>query len=405
MKLFVPFFLMMFILVGCISNENKYYMPYSGGFVPLITIDSSQPKVLDWDNAEEVKFEDIIEDIRYIPLRDEEGIMGEQINQLLYCNGIFYLLDFQQDEVFLYNEEGRCVKKISDRGQGPKEYIAIGNIDINPETSELYVQDRILSSVLVYDLNGNFKYKFKLPVQNSVVYSIGDSTRLVQMQAFQNKGSEEMEGYSYLVMKGDSAYRKGFKYLPSQIGFCGADGVNDSYDNQSLYYQPLFSDSIYHVLSDSVCSLAYYFKDKESVWKKHWESDKFVNMINAQGTAIMDIYDLREQLLAYVNEGIGKRLKVMIYDKRNGKTYDMSYNRAKDVDKIHDMWGLNLSGTYKGEYVACLLSSSYIEENMRARVEAGELEITNPKLKDIVMEIDSDCNPVLVLVKFKLPSQ
>ena len=42
---------------------------------------------------------------------------------------------------------------------------------------------------------------------------------------------------------------------------------------------------------------------------------------------------------------------------------------------------------------------------MRARVEAGELEITNPKLKDIVMKIDSDCNPVLVLVKFKLPSQ
>ena len=310
-------------------------MPYSGGFVPLITIDSSQPKVLDWDNAEEVKFEDIIEDIRYIPLRDEEGIMGEQINQLLYCNGIFYLLDFQQDEVFLYDEEGKCVKKISDRGKGPKEYIAIGNIDINPETSELYVQDRILSSVLVYDLNGNFKYKFKLPVQNAVVYSIGDSTRLVQMQAFQNKGSEEMEGYSYLVMKGDSAYRKGFKYLPSQIGFCGADGVNDSYDNQSLYYQPLFSDSIYHVLSDSVCSLAYYFKDKESVWKKHWESDKFVNMINAQGTAIMDIYDLREQLLAYVNEGIGKRLKVMIYDKRNGKTY----LKINDYAKLRELFG------------------------------------------------------------------
>ena len=60
---------------------------------------------------------------------------------------------------------------------------------------------------------------------------------------------------------------------------------------------------------------------------------------------------------------------------------------------------------YNGEYIACVLGSGYIEENMRARVEAGELEITNPKLKDIVMKIDSDCNPVLVLVKFKLPSQ
>lgn len=393
-----------FLFVGCTSNKQETYIPYSGGDVASVTLSTSQPKVLDWDNAEEVGFEDIIGDIRYIPLGDEEDIMG-QIDQILYNDGVFYFFDKSQDMVFLYNEEGKCIKKISDRGPGPKEYFGIGNIDINPESSELLIEDRMSSNVSFYDLKGNFKYKRKLPVQNGQTYVLKDSTLLVQMEAFQNKGSEELEGYGYLVMKGDSIFRKGFKYLPSQIGFCGTNGVIDSYDNQGLYYKPLFSDSIYHVVSDSACSLAYYFKDEKSVWKKYWQSDEFVNMMGAEGTAIMDVYDMKDELFALVTDRIEKKLKVMIYDKLNDKTYCMNYDRAEKVSKIHNMWGLDPFGTYKGEYIACVLGSGYVEENMRARVENGELEITNPELKDIVMKVDSDCNPVLVLVKFKLPSQ
>lgn len=394
----------MIMLVGCESNKREEYVPYTGSSVPLISVNSLEPRILDWDNAEEVKFEDIIEEIRYIPLGDEEDVMG-QIDQILYNDGIFYLFDKNQDEVFLYNEVGKCLKKISDRGPGPKEYFGISNIDINPEGSELIIEDRMSSNVSFYDLKGNFKYKRRLPVQNGQTYVLKDSTLIVQMEAFQNKGSEEMEGYGYLVMKGDSVFRKGFKYLPSQIGFCGTNGVIDSYDNQSLYYKPLFSDSIYHVVSDSACSLAYYFKNEKSVWKKYWQSDEFVNMMDAEGTAIMDVYDMKDELFALVTDRIEKKLKVMIYDKLNDKTYCMNYDRAEKVSRIHNMWGLDPFGTYKGEYIACVLGSGYVEENMRERVENGELEIINPELKDIVMKIDSDCNPVLVLVKFKLPGQ
>ena len=392
------------LFVGCKSYKQNEYAPYSGGAVPLISTNSSQPKVLDWDNAIEVGFEDIIEDIRYIPLGDEEDVMG-QIKQILYYDGVFYIYDFRQDEVFMYNEEGKCFKKISNRGPGPKEYLAIGNIDINPEGTELLIEERLSSKVSFYDLKGNFKYKRELPVENGQTYSLGDSTILVQMNAFQNKGSEEMEGYSYLVMKGDSACFKGFKYLPSQIGICGTNGVIDSYDNQSLYYKPLFSDSIYHVDSDTSCSLAYVFKDEESIWKKHWKSEKFVNMMMEKGTAITDVYDMKDELFVLIADRIEKKQKLLIYDKLNDKTYSMNYDRAENVNKIHHMWGLDPWGTYKGEYIACTLSSGYIHEYMRTRVENGELEITNPELKDIVMNIDSDCNPVLVLVKFKLPGQ
>ena len=399
------FFLVILVIAGCTSNNNHVYIPYSGGAVPMIAVDSSSPKALEWKDAEEVRFEDIIEDIRYIPLGDEEDVMGHQIKQVLYHNGTFYLYDFQQDEIFLYNEEGKCLKKISDRGKGPKEYIAIGNIDINPEGSALYLLDRITSVVSVYNLTGDFQYKLKTPIQNAVVFSMKDSTRFVQMQPFQNKGSEEIEGYGYLVMKGDSLYRNGFKYLPSQTGVCGSYDVIDSYDNQSLYFKPLFSDSIYHVMSDSACSLAYYLKDEESVWKKHWKSESFVNMMMEKGTAIWDFFDMKDEFLFRVHDSKENKLNVLLYDKHNGKSYRMNFDRAENVSKIHHMWGLDPTGTYKGEYITCVLPVDYIQEYMRARVENGELEITNPELKKIVMNIDSDCNPVLVLVKFKLPGQ
>ena len=398
------YMILFFHLVGCKSNKMEEYMPYLGSVVPLINMESSQPKVLDWDNAEEVDFQNVIEDIRYIPLGDEADVMG-QIGRLLYHEGVFYVYDRSQDEVFLFNERGRCFKKISDRGPGPREYFAIGGIDINPEGTELLIDDRMSSNVLFYDLKGEFKRKRKLPVQNGQTYSLGDSTILVQMETFQNNGSEEMEGYGYLVIKGDSAYRKGFKYLPSQIGFCGTNGIIDSYDNQSLFYKPLFSDSIYRVVSDSSCSLAYYFKDEKSVWKSHWKSKKFVNMMTEKGTSLIEVYDMKDELLALVADRIEKKQKVMIYDKLNDKTYYMKYDRAETVSKIHYMWGLDTYGVYKGEYIACLLSSGYIVDKMQTRVKNGELEITNPELKNIVMDMDHDSNPVLVLVKFKLPRQ
>lgn len=75
------------MFVGCKSNKQEEYTSYSSGEVPLITVNSPQPKVLDWDNAIEVNFDDIIEDIRYIPLGDEEDVMG-QIKQILYHDGI-----------------------------------------------------------------------------------------------------------------------------------------------------------------------------------------------------------------------------------------------------------------------------------------------------------------------------
>lgn len=404
MKLYFVGMFFIILIAGCTSGNKEAYVPYAGGEVPLVTVNSEQFRVLDWDNAEKVKFEDIIDDIRYIPLGDEEDVMG-QIDQILYSDGVFFFFDKSQDEVFLYNEEGKCINKISDRGAGPKEYFGIGNIDITPEASELLVEDRMSSNVSFYDLKGNFKYKRKLSVQNAQTYSLGDSTLFVQLDAFQNIGSQEIEGYSCLVMKGDSVYRKGFKYLPSQIGYCGTNGVIDAYDNQGLYYRPLFSDSIYHIVSDSVCSLAYYFKDEKSVWRKHWQSDEFVNMMDAKGTSIIDVYDMKDELLALVADRIKKKLEVMIYDKLNDKTYCMDYDRAEHVDRICHMWGLDPFGTYKGEYIACILGSGYIEENMRKRMENGKLEIINAELKDIVMKTDSDCNPVLVLVKFKLPNQ
>ena len=92
MKLYFFGIISMIMLVGCESNKREEYVPYTGSSVPLISVNSLEPRILDWDNAEEVKFEDIIEEIRYIPLGDEEDVMG-QIDQILYNDGIFYLFD------------------------------------------------------------------------------------------------------------------------------------------------------------------------------------------------------------------------------------------------------------------------------------------------------------------------
>lgn len=284
------------ILTGCTSQPPQIE-EYTGGALPLMQQVSSEPKVIDIEDAIMVDYDSLIADIQYVPLGSEKGVIG-QIKQILFHKGIYYIYDFKQDAVFLFDETGKCIKKIDDQGGGPKEYFAIENIDINPVDSELIIVDRLYSQVLFYDLEGNFKYKRKYAAQTGEAYWMKDSTMIYLMYPFQNKGVKELEYYNLIEVQGDSITRKGIKYLPSQIGYCGSDGFIRGYD-RSLYYRPLFSDSIYQLHSDSTFSLAYYAKFKNSVWKKHYQSEEFVNMFTEKGESLLDIFDTEQYLTGY----------------------------------------------------------------------------------------------------------
>ncbi len=95
---------------------------------------------IDLEHAEELAYRELIDSIRYISLGDECGVMGNIANIITY-KGRFYIQEEQFDRVFIYDDTGRCLKKIDNKGRGPGEYLRIESIDINTEKEELMLVD------------------------------------------------------------------------------------------------------------------------------------------------------------------------------------------------------------------------------------------------------------------------
>jgi hypothetical protein len=55
---------------------------------------------------------------------NSDFIIGS-INKIVKTNNLYYLLDKQTKTIFIYDKTGISVKKISNTGQGPNEYIYI----------------------------------------------------------------------------------------------------------------------------------------------------------------------------------------------------------------------------------------------------------------------------------------
>lgn len=83
-------------------------------------------------------------------------------NHIVFKNG--------RDEVFIYSGDGEYLAKIDDKGNGPEEYIYLGDLWINGSLIEIYDTRGIIS----YDLNGDFVKSMKLQNRVSHLNSIGD---------------------------------------------------------------------------------------------------------------------------------------------------------------------------------------------------------------------------------------
>lgn len=57
--------------------------------------------------------------------------------------------------------EGKAIRHINRKGQGNEEYAATSGVYLDDEKGEIFWGNKADGSVLVYDLYGNFKRRFK----------------------------------------------------------------------------------------------------------------------------------------------------------------------------------------------------------------------------------------------------
>ena len=136
------------LLFGCGDGKQKE----SDG---LITVDVSKsyPK-------KELILQDLF-DIEYVPLETTDEMLTEGHIQYIGDNYmIFKNLGRMAGEIFIFDRQGKAVRKINRLGQSGEEYLNILGVDYDEQADELFVNSHYSDKVFVYDSEGNYKRSF-----------------------------------------------------------------------------------------------------------------------------------------------------------------------------------------------------------------------------------------------------
>lgn len=139
----------LFIMVACVGTKDQ--LEYD-----LITVDV---------NAKYPKKELILQDfmdVEYIALESSDEYITQGVIKAVGEKIIIVSNRSVDGNIFIFDRKnGKGLIKINRLGQGPEEYSQFTDIILDEDNNEMFVIAYSSRKILVYDLYGNFKRKFK----------------------------------------------------------------------------------------------------------------------------------------------------------------------------------------------------------------------------------------------------
>jgi hypothetical protein len=151
--------IILLVMAGCIGCNPS--ATQNDGFI-TVDVTASYPN-------KELILQDFL-DVEYIPLETtDEFLTSAKIHAI--GKDIMVFTNARRDgDIFIFDRNGKGLRKINHYGQGVGEYTNMQNIVLNEENGEMYVNNTFSTKVLVYDLFGNFKWS--LPYQDGGIKEI-----------------------------------------------------------------------------------------------------------------------------------------------------------------------------------------------------------------------------------------
>ena len=371
--------ILLLVMTGC--GENKKAAD------DLITVDvtNSYPK-------KELILQDFM-DVEYVLPETGSEFYTEGVVQAVGKDIIIAKNERVRDgDLFVFDRNGKGLRKINHKGSGPGEYADMDKIILDDDKNEIYVVDITKLKLLVYDYYGTFKRTVDLKSmyrtitvfdQENLIYEILDLSNNPDLPAFS------------IISKQDGNVvhdiRIPYNEKRDPIVYRGRGGMMHKFPalipyNENFILTYSSSDTVFNLLSDY--SMIPLMVRTPSIQSMSLEVFLFPRMITDSYyfmDAVKKTYDFE------LNEGFPK--VDLMYDRRakaiyEYKLYNDDYTGKKPID-------LSKGETISGEIAILFKIEAHelIESN-----EKGELK---GKLKEIASKLDEDSNPVIMLVKQK----
>jgi len=122
----------------------------------LITVDVRKT----YSQKKELILQDFM-DVEYIALETNNNFLNQGVVLDIGKKFIIVKNKVNDGNIFIYDRNGKAIRKINRNGQGPEEYINIYGITLDEENEEMLVNDIMKRRIIIYDFYGKFKRSFE----------------------------------------------------------------------------------------------------------------------------------------------------------------------------------------------------------------------------------------------------
>jgi hypothetical protein len=367
--------------------------------------------IVDIDNSpteKKLKFSSLFKKVTPIVLETSDDVLIGTVSSFQVHDGHIYVLDAYYAEcLFVFDMEGRFIRRIGRTGSGPGEYTGVLDFSINPDRREIYLLDanyrlhrynfdgRHINTVKIYSAGASVRYiqYHKQLLYTSMyqhVYTDGDY--LLQSVNPEN-------GMQYKRYLGTDEYNKGWNELYSvdQGFFVGQNTAEPKYIQ-------LFMDTVVAIGDDGPYGFLA-IKSRNLVTKKNIDALKEQHKTPSERYDALMMADKVFSINNYIESKdfiyFNYHRKLMMYkvlynpSTRSARIFNTTENDLVYKKTIfHTRFGcFDSRGAY--ECINTLFLPEFIKQ-----IRDGNL-LPDLKNMDKLLELTEDSNPVIFFYEFK----
>ena len=194
-----------------------------------------------------IKLSSLVDSIYYIPLETKDEFLIGNIDKLIVTDKEIYVLDKNiTTATYCFDQKGKFVRKIGNRGASDKEYISI--TDINIHNGKMYIWDGDVNKLLIYNSNGEYIKTITSKYSAETFAVINDSEIAFYGDYKHNHLFLEKDQYpNLLFLNTQNKDSKSDLFFSSELSTSGIWGLPNNLTNNKNLIIPL-NDTIYQIL-------------------------------------------------------------------------------------------------------------------------------------------------------------
>ena len=327
---------------------------------------------------------------KFIPLETNDSCLFSEIREIKIVDNKIYIIDDKRSKLLVFDISGKFITQIGNLGNGPGEYVAPSNFNIDKEKQIITIADVGLSKLLYYDLN-NYQYINSLKAfYFSNCCWLPDGNIAWAKENCYDSGKRD----PHYVKITDSnlntinlLYPTDFK--PEYLMVAGSFFYTF---NQNSFLNLPFIPTIYKITPQKITPVYELDFGKQKFASMEWlkrEAEKnYYGTISKTEYISAQTIKETDDYICVVYYAQGLNAYIGFYNKKNGESFKL---KGSDFARYTNLHGLSqVKGTYDNSFVFMLQPSLLTTYNSYPS-----------ELKPVVEKIKEDDNPIICLLKFK----